>query len=113
MRQGHQLDDGLKDQIRSAIRKALSARHVPSFIFQVDDIPVRPHTNCTSSKTPLVFHKRPLLPGWITDVHSIFRVTTVHREREENRDCSQANYIRVGPQAQWHCGEPGVAEFVS
>lgn len=41
MREGYTLEGRLKGEIRSAIRKALSARHVPSFIFQVDDIPVR------------------------------------------------------------------------
>ncbi|KAJ3540391.1 hypothetical protein NM688_g6230 [Phlebia brevispora] len=39
MRPGHQLTDDLLARIRAAIRKSLSARHIPSYIFQVDDIP--------------------------------------------------------------------------
>ncbi|KAL5479092.1 hypothetical protein ACEPAI_2380 [Sanghuangporus weigelae] len=39
MRPGHRLTPELKKDIREAIRKALSPRHVPAYIFQVDDIP--------------------------------------------------------------------------
>ncbi|KAL5520210.1 hypothetical protein ACEPAG_9423 [Sanghuangporus baumii] len=39
MRPGHRLTPELKKEIREAIRKALSPRHVPAYIFQVDDIP--------------------------------------------------------------------------
>lgn len=41
MRPGVKLDDDLIRRIKEAIRKALSARHVPSYIFEVADIPVR------------------------------------------------------------------------
>ncbi|OCB88499.1 acetoacetyl-CoA synthetase [Sanghuangporus baumii] len=39
MRPGHRLTSELKKDVREAIRKALSPRHVPAYIFQVDDIP--------------------------------------------------------------------------
>ncbi|KAF5355503.1 hypothetical protein D9758_006409 [Tetrapyrgos nigripes] len=39
MRETYKLDEALKNRIKEAIRKALSARHVPSFIFEVEDIP--------------------------------------------------------------------------
>ncbi|KAI0044984.1 acetoacetate-CoA ligase [Auriscalpium vulgare] len=39
MRAGHSLDAALDQRIRDAIRSALSRRHVPSYIFQVDAIP--------------------------------------------------------------------------
>ncbi|KAJ6594379.1 acetoacetyl-CoA synthetase [Mycena capillaripes] len=39
MRNGSKLDDRLIGEIKGAIRKALSARHVPSFIFEIEDIP--------------------------------------------------------------------------
>ncbi|TFY72119.1 hypothetical protein EVG20_g864 [Dentipellis fragilis] len=39
MRPGHTLTPTLEREIREAIRKALSARHVPAYIFAVDDIP--------------------------------------------------------------------------
>lgn len=41
MRPGRALDDALKARLRDAIRRGLSARHVPSYIFQIEDIPVR------------------------------------------------------------------------
>lgn len=41
MRSGHKFTDELEKRIRSAIRDALSSRHVPSYIFEVEDIPVR------------------------------------------------------------------------
>ena len=41
MYKGHHLTEGLERDIRTAIRKALSPRHVPSYIFEVGDIPVR------------------------------------------------------------------------
>ncbi|TCD70349.1 hypothetical protein EIP91_003701 [Steccherinum ochraceum] len=39
MRSGHQFTDVLVERIRKAIREARSPRHVPSFIFPIDDIP--------------------------------------------------------------------------
>ncbi len=39
LREGLVLDDALQQQLRSAIRQALSARHVPNDIFQVGAIP--------------------------------------------------------------------------
>ncbi|OSX66017.1 hypothetical protein POSPLADRAFT_1043540 [Postia placenta MAD-698-R-SB12] len=39
MRPGHAFTNDLTDQIRSSIRKALSPRHVPAYIFSVEDIP--------------------------------------------------------------------------
>lgn len=41
MRPAYKFDDVLVRRIKEAIRKALSARHVPSYIFEVSDIPVR------------------------------------------------------------------------
>lgn len=40
MHKGHSLTEDLKRDIRTAIRLALSPRHVPSYIFEVNDIPV-------------------------------------------------------------------------
>ncbi|KAF9478796.1 acetoacetyl-CoA synthetase [Pholiota conissans] len=39
MRPGHKFTTQLVDQIKTAIRKGLSARHVPSYIFEISDIP--------------------------------------------------------------------------
>jgi len=39
MRTGHQFTCALEGEIKSAIRKGLSARHVPSHIFEVQEIP--------------------------------------------------------------------------
>ena len=40
MRQGHKFNPELVNEIKTAIRKGLSARHVPAYIFEVSDIPV-------------------------------------------------------------------------
>jgi len=39
LRDGHTLDDALRQRIRGAVRVALSPRHVPSEVFQVSAIP--------------------------------------------------------------------------
>lgn len=40
MRPGHKISTELVVNIRAAIRNSLSARHVPAYIFEVNDIPV-------------------------------------------------------------------------
>ncbi|KZT10799.1 acetoacetate-CoA ligase [Laetiporus sulphureus 93-53] len=39
MRAGHVLTESLKNKLRAAIRKSLSHRHVPAYIFEIEDIP--------------------------------------------------------------------------
>ncbi|KAF5380266.1 hypothetical protein D9757_008210 [Collybiopsis confluens] len=39
MRSGHKFNSALEMSIRKSIRSALSARHVPTYIFEVEDIP--------------------------------------------------------------------------
>jgi acetoacetyl-CoA synthetase len=39
LREGHQLDDALKQQLCDKIRNQLSARHVPNEVFAVPEIP--------------------------------------------------------------------------
>jgi acetoacetyl-CoA synthetase len=39
LRDGHELDDALTRRIKSAVRAALSPRHVPNDVFQVAAIP--------------------------------------------------------------------------
>ena len=41
MRPGYKFTPELVADVKSSIRKELSARHVPSYIFEVSDIPVR------------------------------------------------------------------------
>jgi acetoacetyl-CoA synthetase len=40
MSPGHQLTPSFRDEIKSAIRTALSPRHVPKFVLEIPDIPV-------------------------------------------------------------------------
>jgi acetoacetyl-CoA synthetase len=40
MKEGYRLSERLKKDVRDAIQKSLSKRHVPAFIFNVHDIPV-------------------------------------------------------------------------
>ena len=37
---GHSLTPSLRNDLKAAIRHNLSARHVPRFVFEVDEIPV-------------------------------------------------------------------------
>jgi acetoacetyl-CoA synthetase len=46
MRPGHKFTSELVTDIKISIRKGLSARHVPSYIFEVSDIPVRLLLSC-------------------------------------------------------------------
>ncbi|KAJ7879114.1 acetoacetyl-CoA synthetase [Mycena leptocephala] len=39
MRKGYKLDERVIGEIKSVIRTSLSARHVPSFVFEIEDIP--------------------------------------------------------------------------
>lgn len=41
MRSGQKLSQDLRKRINEEITRSLSPRHVPSFIFEVEDIPVR------------------------------------------------------------------------
>lgn len=41
MRPSHPFNEALINRIRSAIRTALSPRHVPAYIFEIEEIPVR------------------------------------------------------------------------
>lgn len=41
MRKGHEFKRDLENKIKTAIKKGLSARHVPAYIFEIEDIPVR------------------------------------------------------------------------
>lgn len=43
MRPGYKFSAELSEKIKKKIKEALSSRHVPSFIFEVEDIPVRLH----------------------------------------------------------------------
>lgn len=40
MRPGHKFTSSLVKKIKEEIRTSLSPRHVPSFIFEVEDVPV-------------------------------------------------------------------------
>lgn len=56
MRPGHKLTPDLLAQIRAAIRKNLSARHVPAYIFEVEDIPVSV-VSCAIYPSVVVWHE--------------------------------------------------------
>jgi acetoacetyl-CoA synthetase len=43
MRAGHKLDPPLEEAICAAIESSLSERHVPAYIFEVEEIPVSAH----------------------------------------------------------------------
>jgi acetoacetyl-CoA synthetase len=70
MRAGHLLDMAFERSIRVGIKEALSARHVPSHIFEVKDIPVSA-----------------LFPSLCERQADRGFYTQVYRQREEDRDC--------------------------
>lgn len=41
MRPGHRFDDALAAQVRDAVARELSKRHVPKYVFETPEIPVR------------------------------------------------------------------------
>lgn len=45
MREGYKFTPKLDNDIKTTIKQGLSARHVPSYIFEVNDIPVSPIYN--------------------------------------------------------------------
>lgn len=51
MRKGHRFSQRIVKEIKGAIRKGLSARHVPEYVFQVESIPVRVSINGLSELT--------------------------------------------------------------
>ena len=57
---GIQLDDSLQDQMRSAIRKSASPRHVPSKIVQVADLPRTRSGKITEIAVRETIHNRPI-----------------------------------------------------
>ena len=69
MRPGYKFTPELVADIKTSIRKGLSARHVPSYIFEVSDIPVCLSRSCCATITRLTL---------------IF--VSVHCERQEDRN---------------------------
>lgn len=68
MRDGHRLTRQLISEIKAAIGQALSKRHIPKYIFETPEIPVRQSTLCHAFFTPLTSsqitatHKKVELP---------------------------------------------------
>lgn len=56
MRAGHKFTPQLVDQIKTAVRKGLSARHVPSYVFEVTDIPVSGTLCCVCGLSDILFY---------------------------------------------------------
>jgi acetoacetyl-CoA synthetase len=60
LRDGLQLDDGLRDRIRREIRERTTAHHVPKVIVQVADIPRTISGKITELAVRDVVHGRPV-----------------------------------------------------
>ena len=69
MRSGHAFTPELVRKIKEAIRKSLSARHVPAYVFEVTDIPVRSYFMIAAMYCASSAH-----------------YFTVHRQRQEDRN---------------------------
>ena len=53
MRPGYKFSDALVNRIKKDIRKALSPRHVPAYVFEIEDIPVSLRDSSSSLKIAL------------------------------------------------------------
>ena len=60
LKEGHALDDGLRNAIRLKIRTGASPRHVPAKIVQVADIPRTKSGKITELAVRDVVHGRPV-----------------------------------------------------
>lgn len=67
---GRYLDECIKARIRKAIRKHLSPRYLPAYMFQVKGIPVRHIFSCCKC---------------------LLMSSAIHYESKESRDCSEDN----------------------
>lgn len=95
MRAGQKFTPALADEIKAAIRKGLSARHVPSHIFEVWDIPV--------SKA---FMEADF------ELSGSFKHCIVYGEWQEDRNCGQTNSFGFKSAAEWHGCEPSISAAV-
>jgi acetoacetyl-CoA synthetase len=95
MRAGHKLDEPFEQAIRAAIRAALSARHVPAHIFEVDDIPV--------SGISRFCARREEASGSLTRAGA----GAVHGQRQEDRDRSQEDRLGRARRAECYGRQPG------
>lgn len=95
MKPGHRYTRDLADEVREVIRKDLSKRHVPKYIFETKEIPVRRYPDTLTLDT----WARVGLANWDG-------ATPDDHQPEEGRASGEAN--RVGPhgQAEWDVGKP-------
>jgi acetoacetyl-CoA synthetase len=114
MRNGSRFDEALATEIREAIRGDLSKRHVPRWIFETPDIPVRafpPSLFIIFCRSASKLLSRPIsLVGW-TSLETRASPLTPPRpdngEWQESRAAGQANRQRQHHQAERHAGQPG------
>ncbi len=76
MHAGIKFTTGMVSEVKTRIRKELSPRHVPSYVFETPDIPVS------------LF----LLASWW--LPNELTITTAHSQRKEGRASGQANRVR-------------------
>lgn len=94
MRPGHKFTDDLVRRIKEAIRKDLSARHVPSYVFEISDIPVR------------------VVPLHTTHSNVLTKLVSVYCKREEDRDRGETNCFWIESEAKRDCRESGVSATI-
>ena len=91
MKTGKKFSRSLVNDIKAAIRKELSPRHVPRYIFETPDIPVS-----MASIT--------ILPYQLT--------LSDNREPQESRVACETDRIRQDHQAKWHSAKPRKFKFL-
>ena len=81
MRPGFKFNDDLVNRIKTAIRTSLSSRHVPAYVFEIEDIPVSTPHGCRAIVVLIPAHR------------------IVYRKQQEDRDRREADRVWLHPQA--------------
>ena len=91
MKEGERFNEGLVRDVKAAIRKELSSRLVPKYIFETPAIPVSLHffSGILMRKSVLIFFAD-------------------DGESEESRVARETDRIREGDQTKWHASESRV-----
>ncbi len=89
MKPGHSLTPELRNQIKTAIRNGLSARHVPAFVLAVPEIPVTVNGKKVETAIKQTISGKDVTPSsTVQNPHSVAwfkRYRTMEREPKETK----------------------------
>jgi hypothetical protein len=85
MKPGKKFSQRLVNDIKVAIRKELSPRHVPKYVFETPEIPVSNYRIVKAHCSPLTFPD--------------------HRQPQKSRIAGEADHIRQNREAEWNSSQ--------